>query len=245
MGIGLHTTDHCSVNNLSAISSWHKIRFEEEEEDSGGISDYDIKSWNEGSLISSIRNFIKSTRSKDYKFIVIVLETSQTSLETKLHEHITDNPRFYDIESGSDILIIHNCNRIGANRSVEDLTSNMLAWLKHIKFERSSLPSLVVIPHTKYNLPSDDKSKMLIFSLGETRKLWNGTDEDYFVTVFRSLYDSVDNTPSRCWNPIETLQNEFKKRIRKVTSATLADKLTKLINMPVVGQIIRLFGAFV
>lgn len=62
MQIEPHITHHYSVNHAFAVNNLHNIKVEKEEEDGGGISDSNIMSWNKGSLIGSIRNYIKSTR---------------------------------------------------------------------------------------------------------------------------------------------------------------------------------------
>ena len=97
--------------------------FQEEEEDGGGGPDYNVMSlWNDKDLVEAFRNWTTSVRSKSYKFIAVVLETSQTSLEVKLNNHIADNADFYDVESGSDLLVVHNCSRFGPNPTIGELT---------------------------------------------------------------------------------------------------------------------------
>jgi hypothetical protein len=216
--------------------------FEEEEEEESG-PDYDVlASWGDQNLVEAFKNWATSVRSKSYKFIALVLETSQTSLELKLNNHISENPDFYDVESGPDLLVVHNCSRFGPNTTIRELTRIASLWLNHLDIGRLALPAIVVLPHTKFSSHSKSGEEMMVYSFGDGHKHWDGSDADFFFITFRALFDAVDTVSYGDAAPIRTLRKEFRRSLSKSFGTTWMDKASSLVNLPVVGHIIKIIG---
>jgi hypothetical protein len=205
--------------------------------------EYEImSSWTEENLIEAFKNWIVAVRPKNYKFIVLVLETSHTSLEIKLNHHIAENREFYDLDSGSELLIVHNCSRHGPNETLAELIRRTGLWLDSLEISRVSLPALVVIPHTRYRAIRESQKKMMTYTFGEDWRNWNGSDDDFFITIFRALFDATDQVLENDSDPIRTLNKKFRKSLKKILGTTMADRASTIVNLPVVGHIVKIIA---
>ena len=196
----------------------------------------------ENDFLSCLEEFIKNNKkTKSYKFIGFLLNAEISSFEKELKRFILENRKMLSDESGHSFLIFHEYIEDSKSDAQEKLVSKTYSYIKKFDIERTKLPAIILFPGSKMVNAKNAKNQSTVITI-DTKNSREGELDDYFTIFFRCLFDTVDLISITEKNPIARLQNEFYKKIKRELGYDHMKEAVKIVNLPIVGNIIKLIS---
>ncbi|MBU4262330.1 MAG: hypothetical protein KKC76_10755 [Proteobacteria bacterium] len=195
----------------------------------------------EEDFLKALELWVNDNKGGRYKFIGILLNTETSGFEREVKKYITTHRNVLRDESGENFLILHGYTQPTEDESSGPLREKTYSYIQKLKVERVGLPSILIFPGAAMtHIKDKSEAQPLVINIEQEAGRWDGELTDYFTVFFRCLFDSIDNVDFTEKRPTHCLNKEFRKKLKNELGYSLVKETTSIVNMPVIGHVVKL-----
>ena len=200
----------------------------------------------EDDFLKALERWVQDNKGGRYKFIGILLNTETSRFEREVKKYITIHRNVLRDESGKNFLILHGYTHLNDNDATGPLREKTYAYIQKLKVERVGLPSILIFPGAAMtHIKDKSQAQPLVVNIEKDVGRWQGELTDYFTLFFRCLFDAIDTVDFTEKQPTRRLDKQFCKKLKKELGYNLMQETTAIVNMPVIGHIVKLVTAMI